>query len=253
MTKNSELEKIMNELSASLSEDSRDAMMRRINTERLIKLIINGLAEKHNADSIRVLPDSRMTEQDAADYLIQVDDYDLRVVLLNAIDGNPLLTEKNVIDWILLLESNPNTIALIVVWTNDDLSAIPFSMRRLKAILETPNQIPRLIKTAKPFELIISDIIQRQTKGWKIPEIQKSETTTTGRDLFSIFSEKIIRSIDNEANRRYLIKERVQAAEKFPYETEKRTILSILQEALDGEPAEELKKHLTTISRRGEQ
>jgi hypothetical protein len=152
-----------------------------------------------------------------------------------------------------LLESNPSTIVLIAVWANDELSSIPFSMRRLKAILEMPGQMNKVLKSVKPFGQIISDLIQRQTKGWKIPEIQPSEIKTTGRDLYSIFSEKIIRSIDDEANRRYLIKERVQAAEKFPYETEKRTILSILREALDGKSADELQRHLTTLSYRGEQ
>jgi hypothetical protein len=246
------LDSLLDEMMASLSQDSREAMLRRVNAERLIKLLAGQMIDQHVAERIRIIPDTRLSEQEAADFLIQIDDYDLRAILLDAPDGKPVVTVKNVGDWIVLLESNPSTIALIVVWANDDLSAIPFSMRRLKAILETPDQIDKVLNSIKPFGQIISEIIQRQTKDWKIPEIQKSETTSAGRDLYSIFSEKIIRSIDTEANRHYLIKERVKAAQEFPYESEKHTILSILQEALDGKSADELQKHLINIPRRGE-
>jgi hypothetical protein len=166
------LDGFLNEMMASLSQDSRDAMLRHVNAERLIKLLATQMDDQHASARIRIIPDTRLSEQDAADFLIQVDDYDLRVILLDTPDGKPGFTEKDVNDWVTLLESNPSTIVLIAVWANDELSAIPFSMRRLKAILEAPNQIPRLLKSVKPFEQIISDIIQRQTKGWKIPEIQ---------------------------------------------------------------------------------
>ena len=247
------LDGFLNEMMASLSQDSREAMLRRVNAERLIKLLASQLVEQHAAERIRIIPDSRLSEQDAADFLIQVDDYDLRVIMLDTPDGKPAVTEKNVLDWIALLESNPSTVVLIAVWANEELSAIPFSMRQLKVMLEKPDQMNKVLKSAKPFGQIISDLIQKQTKGWKIPEITKSETMTSGRDLFSTFSEKIIQSIDAEATRRYLIKERVKAAEKFPFEQEKRAILGILKSALEGESSDDLKDRLINLPRRGEQ
>ncbi len=247
------LDGFLNEMMASLSQDSREAMLRRVNAERLIKLLASQLVDQHAAERIRIIPDSRLSEQDAADFLIQVDDYDLRVIMLDTPDGKPAVTEKNVLDWIALLESNPSTVVLIAVWANEELSAIPFSMRQLKVMLEKPDQMNKVLKSAKPFGQIISDLIQKQTKGWKIPEIPKSETMTSGRDLFSIFSEKIIQSIDAEATRRYLIKERVKAAEKFPFEQEKRAILGILKSALEGESSDDLKDRLINLPRRGEQ
>lgn len=241
-----------NELLASLSQNSRNALLRRINAERLIKLLANQLIEKHEAERIRVIPDQQLSGQDLADYLIQVDDYDLRLILLDAPDGKPVITEKLLQEWNILLEGNSSTTVLIVVWTSDDLLAIPFTMRRLKSALEKPKQIGKLQKIAEPLEKVISDVILRQTKGWKIPKYDLTQPTIVRRDLYSIFSEKIVRSIDEEANRRYKVEERVKAAQKFPFEEEKQIVLSILQDALDGKSEDELQKRLITLPHRGE-
>jgi hypothetical protein len=253
MNDNSKLDGVMNEMMASLSQDSREGMMRRINSERLIKMTVENLVEKHEAESIRVLPDNRLTDQDAADYLVQVDDYDLRLVLLDSPDGKVKVTEKFMRDWITLLESNPSTTILIAVWTNDELSAIPFTMKRLTAVVESKEQIEKISSIAKPFELVISEQIRRQTKSWRIPKVDQSQPSAGKRDLYSMFSEKVISAIDNEAGRRYRTEERAKAARNYPAEREKRILLNILREALNGVSSKELENQMTKLPRRGEQ
>lgn len=253
MSDNTLLDGFLNEMMASMSQDSQDAMMRRINTERLIKLALENLLEQHQAESIRILPDQRLTNQDAADFLIQVDDYDMRLVLLDAPEGKPGLDVNQLNEWCKLLETNPSTTTVLAVWANDDLSTIPFSLRRLATMLESPEQIGKLLKIAKPFEDVISEVIQHQTKGWKIPRIERNKPAAANRDIFTTFSETIAQAIDVEANRRYRTDERLRAAQNFPYQQEKKAILSILQSALDGQLAAELEKRLTTLPRRGEQ
>lgn len=248
-----ELNKIMNEMMASLSEGSREAMMRRINSERLIKLAAENLVEKHVAESIRVIPDNRLTEQDSADYLIQVDDYDLRLVLLDAPDGNVTVTKELLQQWLELFESNPSTTVLIAVWTNDELSTIPFTTRRIRSIMDIESKIKKISEIAKPFEDIISEVIYKQTKGWKIPELVSKPPTNEKRDLYSIFSKKITSAIDHEAGRRYINDERAKAAKNYPSEREKKVLLSILREAIDGASDQELEEKLTKLPRRGEQ
>jgi len=248
-----ELDKMMKEMMASLSTDSREAMMRRINSERLIRLAAENLVEKHEAESIRVIPDNRLTEQNAADYLFQVDDYDLRLVLLDSPDGKVKVTEKLLQEWLALLEANPSTTVIIAVWTNDELSSIPFTTRRIKTVIETENKIEKVAEIAEPFEQIISDVIRRQTKGWKIPTIEKNQPSTGKRDLYSIFSQKIVNAIDDEANRPYRSEERVNAAKNYPAEKEKRILLEILRDALDGIPGKELENRLTKLPRKGGQ
>jgi hypothetical protein len=71
--------------------------------------------------------------------------------------------------------------------------------------------------------------------------------------LYTIFSQKVISAIDNEAGRRYRTEERVKAARNFPGEQEKRVLLNVLREALDGATSKELESKLTKLPRRGEQ
>ncbi len=253
MIENSEFDKIVNELSASLSKESRGAMMQRINTERLIKLLFEDLVEKHEAESIRILSDNRLTDQESADYLVQVDDYDLRLVLLDTPDGKVKITEKLLQHWVALLEANPSTTVLIAVWTNDELSSIPFTTRRIKSIIESKDKIEKIAEIAKPFDYTISDVIHRQTKGWNIPRIEQNQPSTGKRDLYSLFSEKIISAIDYEASRRYITEERVKAAQNYPADQEKRVLLNILREAIDGASAKELEDRLIKLPRRGGQ
>ncbi len=252
MSDQNSLDGFVNELMASMSQGNRDAMMRRINAERMIKLIAEKLVDLHEAESIRVIPDNRLTVQDAADYLFQVDEYDLRLVLLDIVDEKPTVSKDALEEWVTLLKSNPNTAALIVVWANDELSSIAFSMRRLQYLIDHPQEIMKLPQTIDAFESVISGTIRKQTKGWKIPKIEPNKPSSSKRDLYSVFSEKLISAIDVEANRSYRTEERLKAARDFPLEREKQTILKILQDALDGKPAKDLEKRLTSLPRRGE-
>ncbi|WKZ40021.1 MAG: hypothetical protein QY328_17320 [Anaerolineales bacterium] len=252
MSENTSFDGFLNEMMASMSQDTREAMMRRVNAERLIKLSVENLVEKHEAESIRFILDNRLTEQESADYLVQVDDYDLRLVLLDAPGGKVNITKELLQQWLELFETNPSTTVLIAVWVNDELSSIPFTTRRIRSIIEVESKITKIADIAKPFEEIISEVIHKQTKGWKIPEIESKQPTNEKRDLYSIFSKKITNAIDHEAGRRYLNDERAKAAKNYPAEQEKRVLLSILREAIDGATDKELEEKLTKLPRRGE-
>lgn len=253
MKDNNPLDGFLNEMMASMSQDTRDAMMRRVNAERLIKLIAENLVEKHVAESIRILPDNRLTDQDAADYLVQVDDYDMRLVLLDSPDGMVKVTKDLLRHWNELFESNASTTVLIAVWTNDELSSIPFTTKRIRSIIELESKVEKIAEIAKPFEQVISEVIYKQTKGWKIPALESKQPTTEKRDLYSVFSNKITSAIDYEAGRRYLNQERAQAAQNYPAEREKRVLLGILREAIEGVSEQELEEGLTKLPRRGDQ
>lgn len=253
MSDQNSLDGFMNELMASMSQDNRDAMMRRINAERLIKLIAEKLVDQHEAESIRVIPDNRLITQNAADYLVQVDEYDLRLVLLDTTGEKPTLSKDLLQEWGSLLKANPSTTAIIAVWANDELSSIALSMRRLLYLIDQPSELKKLPQNLDTFENVISTVIRKQTKSWKIQKIDANKLSSGKRDLYSIFSEKIIRAIDAEANRRYRTEERLKAAQKFPAEQEKQALLKILQDALDGKPAKDLEKRLTSLPCRGEQ
>ena len=251
MNENITLDGFTSEFMASLSQDSQDSMMRRINTERLIRLFAEQIIEDHQAERIRILPDRRLTGEAVTDFLVQVDDYDFRLVLLDTPDGKPILDEQQLSAWVDLLEDNPSTAIIIAVWTTDELLALPFTMVRLQALLKFPDKIESLLRQTSPLNQVITEMIQHQVKVWQIADILSSSSDTKGRDTYKIFSEKIGQAIDKEANRRYRSEERLKAAQEYPYQQEKKEILSILQDALEGKTETELQQQLTSLPRRG--
>jgi hypothetical protein len=246
-----DLNNLISELSASLSQPGSEAFLRRINAERLLRLSVDEIIEQHQASSIRILPDRRIAGKSGADFLLQVDDYDLRLVLLDAPEERPALDLSLLNDCMALLEDNPSTVALILIWTTDDLLSIPVSIARLRYLLQTPHKVNDLLKRAKPFTETVSELIHKQTKLWDVGLEQIPHSTAQSVDLYRLFSEEIGKAIDMETRRSYRNDERLLAARNFPYEQEKKLILTLLQEALQGASAKELEARLLRVSKRG--
>ena len=246
-----DINNLISEISASLSQPSSEAFIRRINTERLLRLLVDDFIEQHPASCIRILPDRRITGKTGADFLLQVDDYDLRLILLDAPEGK-LTLDVNILDeFMILMEENPSTVALIVVWTTDDLAAIPISIIRLRILQGSPDKIRDLLNKAKPLPEILSDVIQMQTKLWEVGLEQLPQSTAQSIDLYRLFSEDIGQAIDKEARRAYRNDERLQAARDFPYQHEKHLVLEILQDALQGASMTDMETRLVKVSKRG--
>lgn len=241
----------ISEINASLQQSDPSAFLRRVNAERLLVLIVKELIDEHQAESIRILPDNRLTDNSGVDFLLQVDDYDLRLELLDTPDDILRLNSENLDASIQLLEENPSTLALILVWSTDALLAIPLSLTRIRYLSQNNNKIVELLQQAQPLKEVISELIQRQIKIWDVDLTKFSKTTGQSIDLYKIFSEEIGKAIDAEMHRKYLLEERRQAAQQFPYQQEKQLILSVLQDALKGIEADKLSEHLTRVSKRG--
>lgn len=241
----------ISEINASLQQSDPSAFLRRVNAERLLVLIVKELIDEHQAESIRILPDNRLTDNSGVDFLLQVDDYDLRLELLDTPDDILRLNSENLDASIQLLEENPSTLALILVWSTDALLAVPLSLTRIRYLSQNNNKIVELLQQAQPLKEVISELIQRQIKIWDVDLTKFSKTTGQSIDLYKIFSEEIGKAIDAEMHRKYLLEERRQAAQQFPYQQEKQLILSVLQDALKGIEADKLSEHLTRVSKRG--
>lgn len=241
----------ISEINASLQQPDTSAFLRRVNAERMIVLIINELIEEHQAESIRILPDNRLTGVAGADFLLQIDDYDLRLELLDAPGDHLRLGPEQLNTSILLLEENPSTLALILVWSTDTLLSVPLSLTRIRYLSQNSDKTDELLRQAQPLKEVISELIRRQIKIWDVESTQFPQTTGQSVDLFKIFSEEIGKAIDAEMHRNYHIEERRQAAQQFPYQLEKQLILSVLQDALQGVSADKLSDRLVRVSNRG--
>jgi hypothetical protein len=245
------IDAFLTELSASLTQPTGDAIFRRINAERLLQLLADEFVEAHQAQRIRILPDRRLAGEAGADFLFQIDDYDVRLLFLDAQEGALVLDAGMLPDFLKLLEDNPSTVALVVVWTTDELLAVSLSMFRCRTLAEHPEGLPSLLADAKPLPQTLRAVVERQTKLWEIGLDQAPHTMAKSKDVHRLFEAAIGDAIDAERQRSYRYTERKMAARDFRTEEEKDLIFSVLAEALAGAPAQQLVPRLTRVHPRG--
>jgi hypothetical protein len=242
---------LLSELKASLSQPSGEAALRRINAERLLHLLAEEFIEAHQAERIRILSDRRLVGEPEADLLLQVDDYDIRLQLLDAPENKPALAVDQLSQVLGLLENNPSTITLILVWTTDDLLSVPLKVSDIQLVREDPNRLLYLLSSAQPLLDVLGEVVTRQTKKWEARLDTTPRPETMPGDSRQLFEEAFGKAVEAERQRSYKFPARKEAAQRFPFEHERQVILEILKEALNGESSENLKKRLTKLPRRG--
>jgi hypothetical protein len=245
------VDSLLVELMASLSQPTGEAVLRRINAERLLRLLADEFIAAHQAERVRILPDERLAGQQGADFLLQIDDYDVRLIFLDTPDSAPAFDPSMLPDLLKLLEDNPSTVALVLVWTTGNLLAVPLSMLRARYLSQNPERLPALLADARPLPETLRVVVERQTKLWEVGLDQVPHTMAKSTDMRRLFEEAIGAAIDAERQRSYRYAERKLAARLFPIEEERRVIFAVLAEALAGAPAQELVPRLTRVLQRG--
>jgi hypothetical protein len=242
---------LLSELKASLSQPSGEAALRRINAERLLRLLAEEFMESHQAERIRILTDNRLVGVAEADLLFQIDDYDIRLQLLDAPENTPVLNVDQLPDLLRLLENNPSTVALILVWTTDDLVSVPMSVARIRYLIENPGRLPGFISSAQPLPDVLRDVVARQVKVWEagLGTLPRPETAPV--DSRQLFEEAFGKAIERERRRSYRVLARKEAAQHFPVQKEKQVIMAAFKEAVSGASAKILKQRLSRLPRRG--
>jgi hypothetical protein len=246
-----DLNSFLSELEASLSGSTGEAVMRRINAERLLRLLADEFIESRQADRIRILPDNRLAGEAEADFLMQVDDYDIRLLFLDAPGGTPILDAQQLPAFQSLLEENPSTVALVLVWTTDDLQSVALSVLRIHILSQNPKRLSALLAEVSPLPETLRTLVERQTRLWEAGLDKAPHTSAKAIDMRRLFEEAIGKAIDAECARSYRYTERRLAARQFPAEEEKRLIFSVLGDALGGASADKMVPQLTRLSQRG--
>jgi hypothetical protein len=244
------LDTFLSEFTASLKQSGGDAVLRRINAERLLRFIAEELIESHQAERIRVLADNRLAGESGADFLLQIDDYDIRLEFLDAPNGKPELRTDQLPALMNLLEDNPSTVALVLVWTTDDLQALAMSLSEIQKA-RGARQLAAMLKETQPLRGALREIVSQQTKRWDIRIEQKPQSSAEPADIRRLFESAIGQAIEAERDRSYKLTERKTAAKHFPIEEEKRVIFQALKEALGGANAQDLVPLLIHLPRRG--
>lgn len=241
----------LDELKASLSQPSGKAVLRRINAERLLSLVANELIAGQEGARVRILPDSRLVGEAGADFLLQIDDYDIRLELLDAPQDELALDATALPSILDLLQDNPSTVAVVLAWTTDELLAVPLSAVRVRYLMLRPDRLPDLAAMAKPLLDVLRNLVSQQTKAWHIGLTGAPQVRAKRADTRGLFEQSITAAIEAERRRSYRHIERKLAARQFPVNDEIRAILAVLGQALEGATANELVPSLTHIARRG--
>ena len=242
--------------------------------ERYVRPLAEALLSARRAaaeqgGTLRILPDHRLTGEPGADFLLQIDDYDVRLKLLaDDAEASAVLAEASA-----LLADNPGTVALVWVWWAADplraaqaLAAAPLTAAQARAATADPlraaQALAALRAAARPLPDVLRTLIGAQVAVWDVPPDEPDpvrQATGPGADLagrtvdiHQVFQSAVAQAFDAERLRSYRTEARKEAARAFSVEDETAVILDALDRALAGAPAAALTPLLTrTASRRG--
>ena len=246
------VDSFLSELKASLANAGHEAILRRINTERLIGLLADEFVETHQAERVRILPDNRLAGESGADFLLQIDDYDVRLELVDTPEGKPVLDNEQLPRLLALLEANPSTMAVILVWTTDDLLAVPLTTSRIRRLLEHPLELNLLVNESEPLPTILRTLVTNQVRDWDVSIDKSSAPAPQPGGVRGLFEKALDEAIDRECGRSYKFTERRQAAKQYRLSVERRLVLQVLEDALSGAEPTDLVARLAHPIRRGD-
>jgi len=213
-------------------------------TTILLQQTLQELMDSQEGTQIRLLTNQGLGSSLDAEVVIQIDEYDLRVQLLQASELEPRLTLEQLTDFQQILEANPSTVALLLTWTTDDLLTIPLTIARIRFVQQRPRVLPRLLQRARPLLAVLQNLMTRQIRQWERGLDLSQRASDEPIDIRQVFAVSLEEAFKKERKRPYRQPARKQAAHRFPVESEKAVMLAILDAALKGEAANQLIKRL---------
>ena len=266
-TKPASFDDFLSEISASLTEDSGEASLRRINTERVLKLVLDDIVEQRHDVQIRVLNDHRISGDIGADILMQIDDYDIRLEILDTADDSCRLSKDQVTRFKEIFEENPSTETLVLTWTTNDLKSIqltlslidqmtldklgPVILDNIDSVIFNNSDLFEFTKKSRPLVEVINEILESRIKIWgKILAVpQEKEGATT--DIRKLFEGHFRTCLEEERSRSFKLDERKAAAATLSEKEATDLFNGILDKTLTGEATEIVVKRLSQLPKRG--
>lgn len=260
-------EDFLSEISASLTGDSGEVSLRRINTERVLKLVLDDIVEQRHDVQIRVLHDSRIAGESGADILMQIDDYDIRLEIIDTPDNVCRLTKDQLINCREIFEENPSTETLILTWTTSELLSIQITLGLIDQIklrsldqlsvdggnqdqLET-DPLLELPENVRPLTEVINSILESRVKVWEKILVKPEESRRSSTNIRRLFESHLLQCLSEERSRSFKIEERKAAAENLSEQDVKEFMGPILDQALNAEKTENIAKLLAQLPKRG--
>jgi hypothetical protein len=257
----------LSEISASLKEDSGEGSLRRINTERVLKLVLDDIVEQRHDVQIRVLNDHRISGDIGADILMQIDDYDIRLEILDTADDSCRLSKDQMTRFKEIFEENPSTETLILTWTTNDLKSIQLTLSlidqmtlgqldsvtldNIDSVISSNSDVFDFTQKTRSLVEVINEILESRIKVWgkilAVPQ-EKGRTTT---DIRMLFKGHFQTCLEEERSRSFKLEERKAAAVTLSEKEATELLNGILDKALTGEESEIMAKRLSQLPKRG--
>lgn len=201
---------------------------------------LQDFADRKEETPIRLLTDQRLAGAVDAEVVIQIDEYDFRLRLLETSSTQPQLTVTQLTPFQQSLEANPSTVALLLTWTTNDLLTIPLTIARIRFLQQYPHLLPRLLSQARPLLSVLQELMTRQIKEWEKGLDLSQRVLDEPIDVRQVFATALEDAFKKERKRSYRQPIRKEAAHHFPVDSEKSTMLAVLDEALKGKSAHQL-------------
>jgi hypothetical protein len=238
------------QMSASLQSSSGEAALRRINAERVLRLMLDEIVQQRHDLQIRVLTDNRISGYAGADILMQVDDYEIRIELKDISEDSPTLSMDELAVYKKIFEENPSTEALVIAWIADDLPSQSLSLETIDDLVNE-DLVEEFVKRARPLPDVVQEILSNQMRVWEdIPSLPNNISDTSS-NIASVFSSHFKNTLKVEQERSFKLEEKKMAVKNFPEKRESDLFKSVLQDALKESSVEKLSDRLSQLPRRG--
>ncbi len=193
-----------------------------------------GFAERHPDKRMRVLSDGQLRGGEEALYLLQVDDYDIQVLVVRA-PGGEIGLEEGVLGRVgQLLEDGLRSEAIILAWETEDLPSIPFNYTRIDYLRRNPIRLGTLLKQAVALDAALDMVLKGQSRVWHLEAADEEGMDGPPLDARRLFQTRWSAYVDAECRRAYRNLPRREAAEKFPLSREEALLMSALDGAFEG-------------------
>jgi hypothetical protein len=229
------------ETSHSLSPASGTAALRQV-----IEEIIQQRQDLH----IRLLSDRRIAGPSGTDILMQIDDYEIRLALLDAPHGPPALAQDQLAGFRSLFEENPSTDLIVLTWTTPDLLSQKLNLQIVEYLLSRPEQMTRFLAKALPVQDLLNRILSDHLKVWEAAMISPQQSPAS-IDLRTIFLQHLNTSLLQEKERSFRTEEKKLAVQQLSRDREFSLISGVLEAALQGTDPQTLAGRLVQPARRG--
>lgn len=262
MKQNSELfDGFFSEISASLIGKSGEEALRRINTERRISGFLESVVENHTDIQIRIMNDARIAGETGADFLIQIDDYDIRLDILDTLDQQCHLQFEKLFFYRRIFEKNPSTEVLFITWTTIDLLTLQLTLIDIDTLLKKvihdaskngdsnkhENGIIDLSEQVNPINEVFEEFFINKIRVWEKIVTLRPDHKNTESSLQQVFINHFKKCLDVERNRPYKVDEKRIAANKLSENMNTKLFKDVLEKALNGEPINELVESLIKL------